>query len=160
MSLYFLYIFLREGTIVLPPHLLFSLTLLPSPEQTGCVRVCQGIWNNVKVNKTHSKTRTHTGSQDVRVENENNNVSETESVQPESLENEQYTKSPTWRWNKINIVVIWKDAKYFFPVSCCNRRRAPNRPRARLELPTLLALAHTTLLVYVKLIFDALGVIA
>lgn len=75
------FISLKEGSILPPPRLLFSLTLLPSPlfvssEQAGCVRVCQSIWNNVKVNKKHTQTRTlthtHTGSQDARVERKNN----------------------------------------------------------------------------------------
>lgn len=63
--LYIGFISFREGSILPPPRLLFSLTLLPSPlfvssEQAGCVRVCQGIWNNVKVNKQHTQTRTLT----------------------------------------------------------------------------------------------------
>lgn len=33
--------------------------LFVSSEQAGCVRVWQGFWNEVKVNKTHRNTQTH-----------------------------------------------------------------------------------------------------
>lgn len=108
--LYFGSISFREGSFLPPPHLLFSPTPpLASPPHlvslsTGCVRVWQSFWNNVRVNNTRTHTRTHRMS----VLNVNTMIFQRK-VQTQSrtwsrgqLENSQYTK--TWSKRRARLV--------------------------------------------------------